>query len=748
MDAMCMMGFAGFASAWMLLWGAAAAIPIVLHLLNRRRQQTTSWAAMRLLLQVIEKQSKRVRIEQLILLLLRTLILLILGISLARPYFAPQSSGDSVAVQRPPRLWILVLDNSYSMGYRAEQGLRFAAAQTRASDIVRTSLRGDAFCLVTLSSPSESILDRPTFDADYATTAIQKTALLDCGADLNSALTKTREIIADAGRNPDSPTYIHVVFLSDFGQDTWQEAFSGGRCQRPLKQLAATHTLVYESFSGLSKSGLSKSGLSNSGLSKSGLSNSGPLSNIAIMAMTTNATRALKDRPLDVQVTVANFGEVEAKQVALQLAANGQTIASEFVDLPVGAPRVVHLNLQPNATGLMTLAASLPDDRLIADNQRQNIIEICSEFKVLCVENPYSDARILKASLQPPVATRSAMQVTTTTQLELNALDLSDFDAIVLNDVTTLSENEFKQLKQFVSAGRSLVCLLGQNSDQGTWNALLGNGSNPLGFRLTEPSEFADWRIDPLDYASPIAAPFASHPDAGLLTTPIFRFWKIQLAESPSERPQIELQLQDAAPLIVLSRWGKGRVASLLSAPQTGAMRGAAEPWNAMATWPSFLPLMQQLVQSTLADNATSFNLTVGQTINGTQLATGDKTLIQIVRPDGKESELEASETDESGLRSWSYSATMRRGIYQIGAAGGVPRPYAVNISPVQSDLRSVPVEQLPVSVEKASSPVAVKLDNESGNPSSALVRWLLGTLAILLVAESCLAWALGRRLA
>ena len=59
MGAMNLIGLAGLASAWMLLWGAAAAIPIVLHLLNRRRQQTVSWAAMRLLMQVIEKQSKR-----------------------------------------------------------------------------------------------------------------------------------------------------------------------------------------------------------------------------------------------------------------------------------------------------------------------------------------------------------------------------------------------------------------------------------------------------------------------------------------------------------------------------------------------------------------------------------------------------------------------------------------------------------------------------------------------------------------
>lgn len=720
------MGVAGFASGWMLLWGTAAAIPIVLHLLNRRRQQTVSWAAMRLLLQVIEKQSKRVRIEQLILLLLRTLILLTLGVSLARPFFTPQANADDVATQRPPRLWILVLDNSYSMGYRDEQGTRFAAAQARAAEIVRSAVRGDAFGLIALSSPSEAVISRPTFDADVTTAAIQKIPLLDCGADLASTLTQANEIIVDAARNPDTPTDVHVVFLSDFGQDTWQEAIGNGRAQRPLKQLAATQTVVYESFSGPSSG----------------------VPNLAIMAMSTGARRPLKDRPLDVEVTVTNFGEVEAKQVPLQLTANGQTVASQFIDLPPGAARVVHLNLQPSQTGLMTIAASLPDDRLAADNQRQSVLDVRSEFKVLCVENPYSDPRILKASLQPPIAMETTMQVTSTTQLELSVVDLNAFDAIVLNDVTSLTENEFSQLERYVNSGRSLVCLLGQNTDSSIWNGLLGDARNMLGFQLKEASEFADWRIDPLDYSSPIAAPFASHPDAGLLTTPIFRFWKIQLLESASVRPTIELQLQDAAPLIVLNPWGKGRVASLLSAPQTGAMRGTSEPWNAIATWPSFLPLIQQLVQATLPDNAAPFNLTVGQSISGSHRATGDKTMIHIVRPDGNESELQSSEIDENGLRSWSYATTAKRGIYQVSIEGTPPRPYAVNINPVQSELRSVPTEQLPKSTEKATAAIAVNVDREPNNPSSNLVHWLLGSLAFMLVAESCLAWTLGRRLA
>src|SRR5690606_8957878 len=73
---------AGFASGGMLLWGAAAAIPIMLHFLCRRRRVVVTWGAMALLMRVVEREARRVRLEQLLLLLLRTLILLTLAAAL------------------------------------------------------------------------------------------------------------------------------------------------------------------------------------------------------------------------------------------------------------------------------------------------------------------------------------------------------------------------------------------------------------------------------------------------------------------------------------------------------------------------------------------------------------------------------------------------------------------------------------------------------------------------------------------
>jgi hypothetical protein len=67
---------------WLGLGGVS--IPIVIHILNRRRFKIVEWAAMRFLLNAMRKNRRRLRLEEMILLALRCLILLLLGMALAR----------------------------------------------------------------------------------------------------------------------------------------------------------------------------------------------------------------------------------------------------------------------------------------------------------------------------------------------------------------------------------------------------------------------------------------------------------------------------------------------------------------------------------------------------------------------------------------------------------------------------------------------------------------------------------------
>src|SRR3954469_22973856 len=59
--------------------GAAIGVPVIIHLLNRRRFKIVEWAAMRFLLQAQKKTSRRIRLEQLILLMVRCALVLLVA---------------------------------------------------------------------------------------------------------------------------------------------------------------------------------------------------------------------------------------------------------------------------------------------------------------------------------------------------------------------------------------------------------------------------------------------------------------------------------------------------------------------------------------------------------------------------------------------------------------------------------------------------------------------------------------------
>ena len=85
-----------------MLWGMAlGAAPILIHLLHRRRYIEVPWAAMRFLIAATKKQSRRLHLEQLLLLIVRTLIVLLVAMALARPSI--ETMGEYFRSEGPDR---------------------------------------------------------------------------------------------------------------------------------------------------------------------------------------------------------------------------------------------------------------------------------------------------------------------------------------------------------------------------------------------------------------------------------------------------------------------------------------------------------------------------------------------------------------------------------------------------------------------------------------------------------------------
>src|SRR4051794_2782213 len=138
--------------------GGAAAVPVLIHLLNRKRYIVVSWAAMRFLLAAQKKNVRRLKLEQWLLLATRTalVLLIVLAMAAVMPWFEPVWQrivpGEAVAATTQGRTHrVIVLDASFTMAARRGDDLtRFDAARAQARAILDKSAPGDGYSLIVL----------------------------------------------------------------------------------------------------------------------------------------------------------------------------------------------------------------------------------------------------------------------------------------------------------------------------------------------------------------------------------------------------------------------------------------------------------------------------------------------------------------------------------------------------------------------------------------------------------------------
>lgn len=726
---------AGFASGWMLLWGLAAAIPILLHYLYRRRQTLVRWGAMRLLLQVIEREAKRVRFEQLILLIIRTLLLIVLAIALARPFWTADDAAAGNVPAQPPTNWILAVDVSYSMGYRVGNETRLQAAQRRAVEVIQATSPGDPIALVALGQPAQATVASPSYDRSAVIAEVERLSINDAGFDVSGGLQLIEDIARRIQADPRQGGRVRVLILSDFGADHWQPTIDGPLAKR-LRQLGEKLPIEFESLA--------------DSLTK----------NLAVTAVQPSSSRVLAGHTVEVDVSLANYSDASVVDLPVQLAIDDHTVASQRVDIAARGVQTVRFDVAPSTLGLSVLAASIPNDPLPVDNRRLQVIEVREDYDVLFVEQQAGDARILQLGLRPEAKytaqNAQARRGATVSVLELSTRELSDWQVIVLCDLIQLRSVDFVRLERFVRQGGSLICLWGPRTSAAAWNAQ-PQISELLGFRLLEPSAEQDWQIDPLDYHSPLVAPFVGFPDAGLLTTPIFRYWRIDplaadksAGKSAGDAWLVDLATTSGDPLVVRHRVGAGMVTSFLSAPQTGSSE--AHAWNAMAAWPSFVPLIQRLVQTAMEPSVANHSVLAGQPLIGRRppamVNSSEMQTVTITKPDGSDAQLAVEDTRADAAVPWTFMQTHQSGLYWARYdSDDRAQPFVVNVDGSESQLQSVRLDQLPRST--AALPLATGMPqtrSQIAQSSPWLARSWLIALGILLLAESWLAWAIGRR--
>jgi hypothetical protein len=178
-----------FLSPWVLAGLPLAALPLVLHLIQRRDPPTVEFPAVRYLVQVTQEHQRRLKLRHWLLLLIRTLLIVALIVAAAGP-----SAPLRQAASHSPSALVVVLDDSPSSGVVVSGTPRLIQLRAAADQILAEATPSDALWLLT----SEGVARRGSPEAlRRAVDSVQPTARR---MDLGQAVTLAHEVLQSDAR--------------------------------------------------------------------------------------------------------------------------------------------------------------------------------------------------------------------------------------------------------------------------------------------------------------------------------------------------------------------------------------------------------------------------------------------------------------------------------------------------------------------------------------------------------------------
>lgn len=435
------------------------AVPIVIHLLNRRRYRRVPWAAMEYLLAAMKRNRKRLRMEQWLVLLLRTLAVLLLVLLVARP----QLSGGALLGARTHH--VVVLDDSASMTQRSGSTPLFERAQDRIRvlvDDLAGTRSGDLLSILRTSRPQQPDLwaQRIGPDLGRRTTALLKQWSVGHGSpDLGLVLQAARERAAEIREASRTEYYV----VSDRRARDWVTDDD-----KPQPSVLAALGAMGE------RERLVVFGVG------------GQHGNVGVVDVRLDDRIAVAAVPASFAVVVQNFGLDPTAPTSVAVEVDGKSRVVQTVPgLLPGERAAVPIEHTFHQAGWHRIDAALePTETFPLDDRRTLVLEVRDRSRVLLVDgDPDEDEGetfFLQAAMD---LAETGIEPHVVTDVGLEDVDLAPFDFVWLCNVQAPTPAAAQRLEQFVAGGGGLGIACGGLVDAERWNELLwraGQGPLPL----------------------------------------------------------------------------------------------------------------------------------------------------------------------------------------------------------------------------------------------------------------------------
>ncbi len=676
----------GFLHAAMLFGLITVLIPPIIHFLSRRRYQVVDWGAMQFL-RLSDRRRQRVAFEDWLLMLLRMALLAVIVLLLAAPFISHSALARWSG--RGPRDVVILIDGSYSMGFRRDDQSAHDRALNQVRRLVQELRPGDGVAILQAKRHIVPIVPSLSTDLSKALTALEAIPAPSGSVDWPHAIQTAADILAQGQRAERD-----IIILSDGQRYSWADDSTLLRWELlapRFSQQATSPRIWYANVDA---------------------DRPADVTNDSLQPIRTNRPVAAVNREVTFRATVTRHGgkgDRAARQIRVKV--DGRP-AGEIALPALGDDReqipisFTHRFATPGSH-LVTL--TLDDDPLPGDNQQHFAIEVVRALPVLLVDGderpnpPTRGSDFLRDALAPrrdpnPALLVRVIPITAFDESYLNR-DLSDEPGtvprvVVLCNVAQLSAHQQEAIERYLAERSGVFVTCGSRTDAAFFNdQMFRNAQGWLPARLVETAGDEDdlpraSRPVPASFFHPAVEIFRDVGIGGLADALFPKYWRLSITGTNSSVPIAMLTGGD--PFLVEKPYQSGRV--ILSAvPLDGSWR------SNLTELPAFVPLVHEVIFYLAGGRAGERNLSPGQPLRFQPLHDSPWGELRLRRPDGIESVLP--------VENWPfvYDDTHEPGVYIVFDRRDNPTYFVVptdsresQLAPMSDEDRSKVAKWLP----------------------------------------------------
>jgi Mg-chelatase subunit ChlD len=674
---------------------AAISLPLLFHLIRRSPRGQVVFSSLMFLSRSPPRLTRRSRLDQWLLLLLRALAILLLAIAFARPFLRSQSVLGVSGSQG--RRMILLVDTSASM---QRQGT-WSAAMQRSEELLADLGPRDWVALYAFDSDVRVIVDFPrevaTPISQHRQQISEQLAQLSPGwqsTNLARALSRAAEdlkVLAD--ENPSSISApLQIVLLSDMQRGSQVEALSGYEWPESVK-LDIEPVMPVKAGN-------------------------------ASLSLVADIRRRNNREDLRLKVSNSQDGESESFQVTW-VSADGASAVGTDVYVPPGESRVIQI---PEHTTEDLAYLQLKGDPHGFDNRLFLAPPRTETVRLLYLGNDQAaDTEGALYYLQRAYADSALRQFEILDEIPGDHLSPVGVAGISLAVVTRpLDTVEGVLVQDYLEKGGHLLYVASDTGCQDSIRLLLDD--QQLELIEQQPDDYA--MLADIDFDHPLFAPFRNPQFSSFNKIHFWQYRQIQVAADNSSR--------------ILARFDSGHPALLEQEVGEGVAWVLASSWqpvdSELARSTKFVPLLLEMLEASHQQILQLPQYDVGQAVALNRDARGKGDLV-VETPRGDQLEIAQQQT--------TFTSTSSPGIYQLRSDTDAI-DFAVNLPPSEGDttmLDETRLEQFGIplgeqqTAEQQEQQERQMRDLELESKQK-LWQWLISGALVLLIMET---WLAGR---